>query len=285
MSKIKKITKEYYDGYVYNVEVENNHNYFADNILVSNCHENSSVFGEHGDILSPSFLDNLHPYTELAIGGGNPLEHPDLLPFLLKCEQKHFIPSMTVNQVHFEKYLEPIQNLCDNKLIYGLGVSLVSPTKKFIKEIKEFPNAVIHVINGIVTEEELRILKDNNLKVLVLGYKKVRRGVRLYDRDSSKIDGKISEMKNLLPTILKEKWFDVISFDNLALKQLEVKNCISDDVWKKIYMGDDGLDGEQTSCSMFVDMVERKFAKNSCAMQRYDLLDTAEDMFNYLRNR
>ena len=37
------------------------------------CHEGSSPFGKHGDILSPSWLDKLHPYTELAIGGGNPL--------------------------------------------------------------------------------------------------------------------------------------------------------------------------------------------------------------------
>ena len=46
------------------------------------CHEGSGPNGKHGDILSPSFLDKLHPYTELAIGGGNPLSHPSLLPFL-----------------------------------------------------------------------------------------------------------------------------------------------------------------------------------------------------------
>ena len=46
-------------------------------------------------------------------------------------------------------------------------------------------------------------------------------------------------------------------------------------------MGDDGQDGQQTSASMFVDMVERKFARNSCAPEneRYGLLDTAEEMY------
>lgn len=50
-------------------------------------------------------------------------------------------------------------------------------------------------------------------------------------------------------------------------------------------MGDDGHSGEQTSASMFVDMVERKFAKNSCASEdeRYDLLNTVEEMYNVLR--
>ena len=48
------------------------------------CHEGSSPLGKHGDILSPSWLDKLHPYCELAIGGGNPLSHPDLDKFLIK---------------------------------------------------------------------------------------------------------------------------------------------------------------------------------------------------------
>ena len=46
------------------------------------CHENSVPNGKHGDLFVPSFLDTLHPYTEIAIGGGNPLEHPDLYKFL-----------------------------------------------------------------------------------------------------------------------------------------------------------------------------------------------------------
>ena len=76
--KIKSIDKIPYKGKVYNIEVEDNHNYFCNNILISNCHEGSSPLGKHGDILSPSWLDKLHPYCELAIGGGNPLSHPDL---------------------------------------------------------------------------------------------------------------------------------------------------------------------------------------------------------------
>lgn len=47
-------------------------------------------------------------------------------------------------------------------------------------------------------------------------------------------------------------------------------------------MGDDGIDGKGTSSSMFIDLVERKFAKNSCDLNRYDLLDTVEDMYSFL---
>ena len=51
------------------------------------CHEGSGPKGEHGDILNAEWVDSLHPYTEMAIGGGNALEHPDLLPFLIKWKE------------------------------------------------------------------------------------------------------------------------------------------------------------------------------------------------------
>lgn len=249
----------------------------------SMCHENSTPDGKHGDILSPSFLDKLHPYCELAIGGGNPLEHPDLEAFLLKCKERKHIANITVNQVHFEKSFKLIKRLCEDKLIYGVGVSLVDPTPKFIQELKQIPSAVIHVINGIVSEDQLRLLKDNNLKVLLLGYKEVRRGKTLYSRNSTVIENRKEVTKALLPQMINEGWFKVLSFDNLALKQLNVKTLLSTKEWEEFYMGDDGIDGEQTSATFFVDMVKREFARNSCCMERYPIKDTAEEMLQFLQ--
>ena len=100
------------------------------------CHEQSTPDGEIGDIMSESFIDKLRPYTELAIGGGNVLEHPDLMPFLLKCKRLGLIPSITVHQTHFEKYFEYLTYLTSKSLIYGLGVSLNEPTQNFIDKIK-----------------------------------------------------------------------------------------------------------------------------------------------------
>lgn len=251
------------------------------------CHEGSSPFGKHGDILSPSFLDTLHPYTELAIGGGNPLQHADLDQFLQKCKERKHIPNMTVNQRHFLYEFDRIKKLYQDRLIWGLGISLVEVTPEFIEKVKQIPTAVIHVINGLVTEKQLRQLKDNNLKVLILGYKEVRRGKKLYEKVSPQIEERKQLLKDLLPTILNEGWFRVVSFDNLSLKQLNVKSLLSEDQWNKMYMGDDGLDGQQTSATFFVDLVERKFAKNSCASEeeRYPLMDTAEEMLAFLMNK
>jgi hypothetical protein len=248
------------------------------------CHENSTPDGALGDIMSESFIDRLHPWTELALGGGNVLEHPDLVPFLEKCQRLQLIPSMTVHQAHFMQNIDLLKDLVDRKLVYGLGVSLSRPTNDFIEAIKQFPNAVIHVINGIVTPLELETLACYGLKILILGYKRFRRGEAMYEEHGDEIEETKSWLYDELPAIINEHWFDVVSFDNLALKQLDAKRLLSQDEWDEFYMGDDGQDGEMSSASMYVDMVRREYARNSTCTERFPLEDDIVTMFNNLRN-
>lgn len=96
-----------------------------------------------------------------------------------------------------------------------------------------------------------------------------------YNEESHQhIDYSIMNLKHLLPYMVKEKWFDSISFDNLALKQLDVKNLVPQDKWDMFYMGDEG--------TMYVDMVNREFAANSTSETRYPLLDNVEDMLKVI---
>lgn len=247
------------------------------------CFECSAPNGKHGDIMAPSFLDKLHPFTEISIGGGDPLTHPDLIRFLIKLKKQKVIPSITVRQNNFMENLALMRFLRDEKLIYGIGVSLVDPNQNgFIEAVKEFPSAVIHVINGIVTMPQLDALARNDLKILILGYKDFRKGLEYHQSDSN-IDGLKDDLYIYLPMIVKEGWFDVVSFDNRAIKQLNPKRFLSDEKWNEIYMGDDGIDGEMTSASMYIDMVERKFAKNSCDPTRNDILCNIDQMYQALK--
>lgn len=241
------------------------------------CHENSTPDGKCGDIMSESFIDKLHPYTELAIGGGNPLEHPSLVPFLEKCKRLHLIPSMTVNQLHFMKYKSFLKALVDKQLIYGLGISLVSVTEEFVEAVKQFPNAVIHVINGIVMPSQLEFLANNGLKILILGYKEFRRGKDMYDQQGNVIEEVKAFLYKSLPKIIEENWFDVVSFDNLAIKQLDAQRLMSAEDWDQFYMGDDG------SATMYIDMVNREFAKSSTSTERYPIEDNIITMFEKIR--
>ena len=240
------------------------------------CHEGSSINGKHGDILNEKFIDTLHPYQEVAIGGGDATSHPDLIPFLQKLKEKKVIANITVNQIHFEKKHELIKKLVDEKLIYGLGVSLVNPTKHFIELIEQYPNAVIHVINGVLKPLDVKALENNNLKMLILGYKHLRRGNEYFEEEQNDIETKQQWLYENLEDIIQK--FQVVSFDNLAIEQLDVKRLLTQEEWDEFYMGDDG------KVTYYVDMVERKFAQSSTAPfdKRYDLLDSVDDMFKVI---
>ena len=241
------------------------------------CHEDSKPNGKHGDILNIPFFDTLSPYTEIAIGGGNPLSHPDLVPFLEQLKSKKLIPSMTVNQIHFMKNLDLIEELVNKKLIYGIGVSLNSVNDEFIEAIQKFPNTVIHVINGIVHPIQLEELAYKGLKILILGYKEFRRGNAMYANMGGVIEEMKSNLYNILPTMINDNWFDVVSFDNLAIKQLNPKRLMSDEQWNQFYMGDDG------NFTMYIDLVNQEFAKSSVSTDRYPITADIRDMFNKVK--
>lgn len=240
------------------------------------CHEDSTIDGKHGEILTAKFWDTLKPYTEIAVGGGDPLSHPDLVHFLLKLKRLNLIPNMTVNQVHFLKNWAFLKFLCEEKLIYGLGVSLVEPTDEFIEKIKEFPNAVIHVINGIVRKDQLERLANQDLKVLILGYKEFRRGVTYLETHKVKVEVSKITLYDYLPEMLNK--FKVVSFDNLALEQLEVKRLLTEEEWNEFYMGNDG------KYTMYIDLVKEQFALCSVAEERFDLLDDIKPMFDKVKS-
>ena len=234
------------------------------------CYEGCTSNGKHGDILNYKFLETLHPYTELAING-NDMSHPDLIPFLEKIKEKKVIANMTVNQMHFERHQDMIRDLVDKKLIYGLGISLKEPTEEFVSLVKTYPNAVIHVINGILKSSDVEILADNNLKLLILGYKHLRRGKDWYDVDETNIVKKQTWLYENIKEMLNH--FDVISFDNLAITQLDVKRLMSEKDWQEFYMGDDG------KYTFYLDLVDGNFGKNSLSTDRYPIMDSIDDMF------
>ena len=51
------------------------------------CHENADSYGSHANLSHP-LLESIPAYTELAIGGGNPMAHPDLYSFLKRLKKQ-----------------------------------------------------------------------------------------------------------------------------------------------------------------------------------------------------
>lgn len=250
------------------------------------CHENSVLDGIHADVINNSIIDSIPPYTELAIGGGNPLSHPYLNYFLNKCKERKLIANITVNKKHFIDNFDFIFRLYKCNYISGIGISVFDITDEEIKFIKKI-DGVCHVIIGVTPIRVMEKLANNNIKVLVLGYKDFRRGVNYYCQNQDRINISMKMWSNFVSDAIKEHYYSVISFDNLAIKQLDIKSKLTEEEWNSFFMGDDGIDGEFSSASMYIDLVEGKFALNSCAPldERYNCSDFGNDvnkMFNFL---
>lgn len=248
------------------------------------CYQGCTPDGEHADLLSAKFLDTIHPFTEIAING-NDLSHPQLLEFLDRMLDRNVIVSMTVNQQHFMKHYYLLRKWIYDGLIRGLGISYTHYDEKFIERVKDIPTAVLHMIAGVHSMADFMNLRDQGLKVLILGYKTIGRGAQYSLQNNHEIINKICGLAVNLRLMINEKWFDVLSFDNRALKQMNVRDHVPEEVWNEIYMGDDGIDGELTSASMYIDLVTGKFARNSCEAKQYDLMDNIKDMFQFLKHQ
>lgn len=236
------------------------------------CYLGCSRDGEHGKIMNMEFIKSLHPYTEVAFNI-NSQPHPQLVSWLEALRFHSIIANATVAQSDFMKDPAFYQWMMECGLIHGLGISLTdSADEVFLSIIQAMPNVVIHIIAGLVRPKDLERLADKNLKILILGFKNKGRGEKIW---SSQILSNIELLKDILMPLLKR--YNVISFDNLALKQLNVQSMLPPPIWESIYMGDDG------DYTMYVDLVNQKFGPSSTSAQRWDLLPSIDDMFKQVQ--
>ena len=225
------------------------------------CHEKSSEDGEYGKILHHPFIKTLHSGTELALGGGAVTYHPDLIPFLEELKEQGVLPSITINQREWEE--TKIDYLINNQLIYGLGVSFTNVDDEVWDKILSYPNAVVHLIAGYHSRDVFEYFANKGAKILILGYKNWGRGEDYFKNYSNQIKVRMRELKEILPTLFTK--CKVVSFDNLSIKQLDIRTVIGEEKWKEFYMGDDGQD------TMYVDMVKQECAKSSTSPDRFPL--------------
>lgn len=224
------------------------------------CHEKSIPDGELANLNHP-ILDSIRPWTELALGGGNVFEHPMLDKFLERMAAQKVICNATVHLNHFEQYYGLIKYYVDNHLLHGIGISVNDTiTDEQIALIQTIPNAVVHVIAGVVRYSTLMKLANKNIKLLILGYKTYGRGEEYFSQLSSAIRENIDYLYRHMYEL--REWFPILSFDNLAIKQLHLKEQISEKEWEKTYMGDDG------QFTMYIDLVKEEFAKSSVSPRK-----------------
>lgn len=235
------------------------------------CHESSTALGVHGD-LSAVFLDTLHFGTELAIGGGNPLTHPELDAFLSRMKARGVVCNLTLNEEHFLRETSRVEALLSSELVRGLGISLSRCADETVDFARRHKTVVFHAVCGIANESALRKLYDKGVKLLLLGYKRVGRGAVYYDEH---VQAEIDILRSRIKEIAKK--FDIVSFDNLAIEQLGLRESLPKRLFEERYMGDDG------SASMYIDLAKKEFAVSSTSAVRYPVRSTVRDMFETVK--
>ena len=244
------------------------------------CHENSSLTGKHASIYAIcDLMTNLPRGVEIAIGGGNPLCHPDFCEIVLSLQSKGLIVNVTSRVEHALYCAKTISLLRHYNAIKGLGISSGANNIDTVEQLKPSlidNNTVFHCVVGIDNPCDLALMNSSRFyKILILGYKQIGRGKTFYNQV---VKQNIKAWRYWIRPILQKNNL-LIGFDNLALSQLGIKSILPQEAWEKHYMGDDG------KFTMYVDAVEMEYAISSCSEQRFTLSNlSVVEAFQKIRN-
>lgn len=213
------------------------------------CHESARTDGNecNYDELKEK-LKGLPKGIELAIGANNITT--ELFGFIFWCDTQDYIVNLTINQGHLKRDTQRLKLLINNQLIKGLGVSYRSSLKWDVPQfILDYEHTVFHVIAGIDSINDVMDLSTKGVKkVLVLGEKN-------FGFNYGKVDLKTKKHKEWFWFISKLfTIFNIVSFDNLALEQMNIRRFFNDDSWSVFNQGEH---------SFYINAVDKYFAPSS----------------------
>lgn len=233
------------------------------------CHEQSTPKGKHGDVdRTLALLSGLPAGVEVAIGGGDPLEHPEFERFVRGLRAQGLVPSVTVNGRHFKAHRPRLEALIEQGQLFGVGVSYHDELPDW-----DYEHMVLHLIAGVNHPSVLDEAKQR-MKVLLLGYKQFGRGKKLFELRPQPVRDTLSAWYRELFTVAQAHH---LSFDNLAIEQLKPQRLFKDpQAYQRQYMGPEG------QFSMYVDAVTETFALSSYSADRLGW-STMREMFAHVR--
>lgn len=227
------------------------------------CHESALVNGQECDyqaLLQVLKDARLPRGTEIALGVNEITD--GIIRFIMRLYFMGLIVNVTMNERYILEYGDTgIRRLLP--YIFGLGISYRSlqGCLSLPDWIADYPHTVIHVINGIDDFNDVKELGVKYHKLLVLGEKD-------FGFNRGKVNLDTQRHKQWKTNIMQlTKIFDIVSFDNLGLQQLEIRGKITDEEYKSFYQGEH---------SMYINAVEQYFAPSSRTrngVERFDVTD------------
>lgn len=249
------------------------------------CHESSVSGGKSFDLQKTINILSQLPKVgiELAIGGGDVTEDSvidDCASLCKWADKEGFIPRLTINSKSLDTEEKRKKFYDKLDMVKAIGVSIDRFDENLIKTLEDeyttyFKTKIYHIIAGMFPPEDLQELIMSGRQILILGYKNWGRALG----NPSKYD--LFEWGKTLKRIMytKRNNLSTIGFDNLAIEQLGVRDCMTEAEWKKTYMGD------EFTHTMYVDAVSEVFAPTSRDSFRVSWSDMGIlDFFNTYKN-
>lgn len=180
--KIKSIKTEFFDGDVYNIGVNKDHNYFANGILVHNCYMNETpeVRGEYNNVKKLRKFFNSIPKEHLPyqIAYGPEIAHHPEFESVMKMSKEEYdiVGNFTTNgqwvsffsEEQISNHLKAVKNYC--------GGVAISANKHLEKQWEKA--ATLYTENDILT----------NFHVIISDKDSIDYFVELFDKWKDKID-------------------------------------------------------------------------------------------------
>ncbi len=210
------------------------------------CHESATTDGADGAVSDlMHVLDPIPAGVELAVGINQYDEVPQA--FLPRAKARGWVVNATVNMGLVRKYEHQLKTAIDCGLIRGVGISYRPGMAMPDPELLNYPNTIMHVITGIDSIETVLDLANKGVKkILVLGEKD-------FGFNASRVDLKSpSHIRWYRHVFELFGAFDVVSFDNLAVEQLNVQRFVKN--WNTVYQGEH---------SMYINAVRQYFSPSS----------------------
>lgn len=235
--------------------------------VCSFCHESARTDGSECDY--NELMTHLAPLPhgiELAIGANEITEGFE--QFLELCKNKFWIPNITINSYQINHDHLKLSKLLERDLIYGLGISHRKNAKPIPEQFLQYNNTVIHVIAGI----------DDIDDIITLSKKGVRKLLILGEKDFGFNEGRVD-----LKSENHKKWyrrvrylfnhFEIVSFDNLALEQLNIQRFFDESSWNTFHQGE---------YSFYINAVGGYYSPSSRSEEKMNWNDT--DILTYFRS-
>ena len=67
-------------------------------------------------------------------------------------------------------------------------------------------------------------------------------------------------------------WFSTVCYDNLAIRQLNIREYVNKSDWERLFLGEDG------QYSYYIDLVDGEYGISSFDSNRYSLKDVDYDV-------